>query len=90
MRTYIDIIFTPDSAGPAELISAMSKIGLKPIFGSHDLMIEWDTEREFKETFKKVEKVLKSLRVSYRLQTFENPPESVVPIAVLMPEGSEY
>lgn len=86
MRTYIDIIFNPDSAGPAELVSAMSELGLKPIFGTHDLVIEWDTEREFKEIFKKVEKVLKSLKVSYRLQTFENPLESVVPIAVLMPK----
>lgn len=79
MRTYIDIIFNPDSAGTAEVITALSKIGLKPIFGTHDFVIDWDTDKEFKEIFKKVENVLKSLKVSYRLQTFESSSEFVVP-----------
>ena len=75
MRTYIDIIINPNSAGPSEVVYAMMKLGISPIFGPHDFFIDWSTEADFKKKFKEVHRVLQSLNISYRLQTYEQPEE---------------
>ncbi|MEM2869503.1 MAG: hypothetical protein QW379_03660 [Thermoplasmata archaeon] len=83
MRTYIDVTINPNSAGPSEVVHAMMKLGIKPIFGAHDFYIDWTTEEEFKSKFKEVHRVLQSLNISYRLQTYEFPQEEARSIAVL-------
>ena len=83
MRTYIDITVNPNSAGPSEVVHAMLKLGILPIFGPHDFYLDWTTEAEFKRKFKEVHKVLQSLNISYRLQTYEIAQEEARPIAVM-------
>jgi hypothetical protein len=72
MKTYIDMIFNPDSADPGEVLMDMKKIGLTPIFGVHDFVIVWESEDQFREKFKEVKDSLKKLKVSYRLITLED------------------
>ena len=83
MRTYIDITVNPNSAGPSEVVHAMLKLGISPIFGPHDFYIDWTTETEFKRKFKEVHKALQSLNISYRLQTYEHAQEEARTIAVM-------
>ncbi len=83
MRTYIDIMINPNSAGPNEVVHAMLKLGISPIFGPHDFYIDWTTETEFKRKFKEVHRVLQSLNITYRLQTYENAQEEPRTIAVM-------
>ena len=83
MRTYIDITINPNSAGPSEVVHAMLKLGISPIFGPHDFYIDWTTEAEFKRKFREVHRVLQSLNISYRLQTYEHAEEEARSIAVL-------
>jgi len=83
MRTYIDITVNPNSAGPSEVVHAMLKLGISPIFGPHDFYIDWTTEADFKRKFKEVHKVLQSLNISYRLQTYEAAQEEARTIAVM-------
>jgi len=79
MRTYIDMIFNPDSADPGEVLQEMKKIGLTPLFGVHDFMIAWEDEQEFRNKFRDVKDILRRLRVSYRLMTQEDMPEQKCP-----------
>jgi hypothetical protein len=83
MRTYIDITINPNSAGASEVVHAMLKLGISPIFGPHDFYIDWTTEAEFKRKFKEVHHVLQSLNISYRLQTYEHVQEEARTIAVM-------
>jgi len=83
MRTYIDIMINPNSAGPNEVVHAMLKLGISPIFGPHDFYIDWTTETEFKRKFKEVHRLLQSLNITYRLQTYENAQEEPRTIAVM-------
>lgn len=79
MKTYIDMIFNPDSADPGEVLVEMEKIGLTPVFGVHDLVINWDKEEEFREKFKHVKDNFKRLKVSYRLITVDDVPDQRCP-----------
>lgn len=72
MKTYVDMIFTPESADPAEVVTEMEKVGITPIFGVHDLVIQWENEDEFRDKFTKVKSILKHLKISYRLITTED------------------
>lgn len=76
MRTYIDIIFTP-GMNPADFANAMMEINMTMLFGVHDFVIEWDTNHEFQEKFKKVLEVMQKFKVNYRLQTFEENEEDL-------------
>jgi hypothetical protein len=87
MRTYIDIIINPNSTGPSEVVYAMMKLGISPIFGSHDFYLDWSSEADFKKKFKEVHRVLQSLNISYRLQTYEHAEEEARSIAVLSKKG---
>jgi hypothetical protein len=84
MRTYIDITINPNSAGPSEVVQAMLKLGISPIFGPHDFYIDWSTEDEFKKKFKEVHRVLQGMNIAYRLQTYERPQEEARSIALLV------
>jgi hypothetical protein len=79
MKTYIDMIFGPDSADPSEVLKEMEKIGLTPIFGVHDLVMVWESEEEFRTLFKDVKTILRNLKISYRLITVEDTPEQKCP-----------
>ena len=83
MRTYIDIIFTPNM-NPAEFAKAMLDINMTMLFGPHDFVIEWDTYEEFQNKFKKVRVVLQKFKVNYRLQTFEEMEEDLSYMNVAM------
>ena len=79
MKTYIDMIFNPDSADPGEVLKEMKRIGLTPRFGVHDFLILWENEDEFREKFRETREALKKLKVSYRLITMEDRPEPTCP-----------
>ena len=72
MKTYIDLIFNPDSADPGEVLIEMKKIGLTPLFGVHDFVIMWEGEDEFRGKFREVKDILRRLHISYRLITLED------------------
>jgi len=83
MRTYIDITINPNSAGASEVVHAMLKIGISPIFGPHDFYLDWTTEAEFRRKYKEVNRVLQSQNISYRQKTYEHPQEEARTIAVM-------
>jgi hypothetical protein len=81
MHTYIDLYFTPDSASPLELSDRLRTVaGLSFIIGSHDLVFEWDFEREFQERLAKIHEALKGTGVLYRVATVSDEPGFIPPI----------
>lgn len=81
MKTYIDMIFNPDSADPSEVLKEMEKIGLIPTFGVHDLVMVWESEEEFREKFVGIKAILRNLKISYRLITVEDTLDTKCPFA---------
>lgn len=78
MKTYIDIYLSSEGASLKKLLAALKKIGLEPISGSHDFVIDWENEKEFLQKMEKVYKALKGKRVTYRLETVTGHIETMV------------
>ncbi len=69
MKTYIDIYLNSEGGSVRDLTTAMSKIGLMPLRGPHDFVIEWENEEELLSMLDKLHNALKGLKIMYTVKT---------------------
>jgi len=81
MHSYVDLYFTPESVSPLVISDRLRSVaGLSFIIGPHDLVFEWDHEKEFQERISKVHDALKGTGILYRVHTVEDHNGFVEPI----------
>ena len=82
MHSYVDLYFTPESASPLELSERLRSVaGLSFIIGPHDLVFDWELEKEFQDRLAKIHDALKGTGVLYRVETVSETPDFVPPVA---------
>jgi hypothetical protein len=80
MHSYVDLYFTPESVSPLEISERLRAVaGLSFIIGPHDLVFEWELEKQFQERLHKVHEALKGTGVFYRVETVSEDPGFVEP-----------
>ncbi len=81
MHTYVDLYFTPESVSPLALSDRLRAVaGLSFIIGPHDLVFDWNFEKEFQERLAKIHEALKGTGILYRVETVSDAPDFAPPI----------
>jgi len=79
MESYLDVWLNTEGADLKTVMKALAKLGLKPLSGHHDFLIEWDTEKEFLDKMAAVHKVLKGCGAYYRVETLTSRKQPLLP-----------
>lgn len=81
MHSYVDLYFTPESRSPLEISARLRSVaGLSFIIGPHDLVFDWEHEKDFQERMAKIHEALKGSGVLYRVETVSDEPGFIEPI----------
>ena len=57
MHTYVDLYFSPDGISPLLIAERLREhAGLSFIVGTHDLVFEWSSVKQFRERLQKLHK----------------------------------
>jgi hypothetical protein len=80
MHTYVDLYFSPDGTSPLEISDRLRAMaGLSFIVGSHDLVFEWSSVKQFRERLQKLHDALRGTGVTYQLESVIDDPTFIEP-----------
>lgn len=81
--TYVNLGMNPESAPPAKIMEALTKLGWKACWGAWDFAWDWGTRWQpngnnasYWQTIEKTHKALRMLNVNWSFHTFERGKES--------------
>ncbi len=80
MHTYVDLYFSPDGVSPLKIAERLREhAGLSFIVGTHDLVFEWSSVKEFRERLQKLHDALKGTGVTYHCESVIDDPTFIEP-----------
>lgn len=80
MHTFVDLYFSPDGLSPLQIAERLREhAGLSFIVGSHDLVFEWSSVKQFRDRLQKLHEALQGTEVTYRLESVIDDPTFIEP-----------